>query len=202
MRHTPLPPLYWIYWAVVFLVVSVEWCVIFWGADFLENNVGLSRVTAATLMSVFFLAMVIGRFVGSRLTRVRAVTVLLPLALLIALLGFFPFWLAPLPAVNIAGLFVAGLGVANLFPFTLSALYGVIQPHQLEQAGGRVALSSGSAILFIPQVLGTLADQAGIKAAYGVVAVFLLLALVMITLAGRRARQFEADRAYAMAKRS
>ncbi|RPI98897.1 MAG: MFS transporter, partial [Chloroflexi bacterium] len=58
-RQIPLPPLYWIYWAVVFLVVSVEWCVIFWGADFLENNVGLGRVTAATLMSVFFLAMVI-----------------------------------------------------------------------------------------------------------------------------------------------
>lgn len=188
-----LPAIYWFYWLVAFLSVSVEWCTIFWGADFLENSVGLGRVTASTLMSVFFLAMVIGRFTGSRLTRTRTLTLLLPTAVILAMLGFFSFWLAPLAALNVAGLFVAGLGIANLYPFTLATASGVVQPSQADQASGRLVLASGSAILITPQVLGTLADQIGIKGAYAVAAVFLGLALVMIQIANYKAAQLAAD---------
>jgi predicted MFS family arabinose efflux permease len=188
-----LPVIYWFYWVVVFLSVSVEWCTIFWGADFLENSVGLNRVTATTLMSVFFLAMVIGRFTGSRLTHTRTLTLLLPVAVTLALLGFFVFWLAPLAALNVAGLFVAGLGIANLYPFTLSTASGVVKPSQADQASGRLILASGSAILITPQALGTLADQIGIKGAYGVAGVFLVLALVMVQIANRKAAQLAAE---------
>jgi fucose permease len=175
------------------LSVSVEWCTIFWGADFLDNSVGLSRVTASTLMSVFFLAMVIGRFTGSRLTHTRTLTTLLPAAVALAMLGFFPFWLAPLAALNVAGLFIAGLGIANLYPFTLSTASGVVKPSQADQASGRLILASGSAILITPQALGTLADQVGIKGAYGVAGVFLVLALLMVQIANRKAAQLAAD---------
>jgi MFS family permease len=192
-RRSPLPAIYWTYWLVVFLAVSVEWCMIFWGADFLETNVGLRRVDASTLMSVFFLAMVIGRFTGSRLTRSRAVATLLPAAISLTIAGFVPFWLASSPAINVAGLFVAGLGIANCFPFTLSTASGIVEPHQADRASGRLALASGSAILITPQVLGTLADQTGIKGAYGVVAVFLVLALAATVSARRRARRSEAN---------
>ncbi|MEO8397960.1 MAG: MFS transporter, partial [Chloroflexota bacterium] len=65
----PLPRRFWAYWLVVVFAVSLEWCMVFWGADFLQNSVGLEKVTASTLMSVFFVAMVIGRVIGSRLTR-------------------------------------------------------------------------------------------------------------------------------------
>jgi fucose permease len=187
-----LPAIYWFYWVIVFLSVSVEWCTIFWGADFLENSVGLDRVTAATLMSVFFLAMVIGRFTGSRLTRTRTLTLLLPLAVTLAMLGFFVFWLAPWPVLNVAGLFVAGLGIANLYPFTLSTASGVVKPSQADQASGRLILGSGSATLITPQVLGMLADQIGIKGAYSVAGLSLVLALVMVQIANRRAAQLAA----------
>jgi fucose permease len=212
VRHAPIPPqspdpepglaavpssrlpvIYWFYWVVVFLSVSVEWCTIFWGADFLENSVGLDRVTAATLMSVFFLAMVIGRFTGSRLTRTRTLTLLLPAAVTLAMLGFFIFWLAPYAALNVAGLFVAGLGVANLYPFTLSTASGVVKPSQADQASGRLILASGSATLITPQVLGALADQIGIKGAYSVAGVFLVLALIVVQIANRKAAQLDAE---------
>jgi fucose permease len=192
-KHSPLPAIFWTYWLVAFLSVSVEWCVIFWGADFLENSAGLSRVNASTLMSVFFLAMVIGRFTGSRLTHSRPVTTLLPAAVGLAMMGFFSFWLAPLAVINVAGLFMAGLGIANLFPLTLSAASGVVRTHQSDRASGRITLAAGTAILVTPQALGTLADQVGIKNAYGVAAVFLVLALGAILAAGRKTRQLEAE---------
>jgi predicted MFS family arabinose efflux permease len=184
-----LPMLFWAYWLVVFLSVSVEWSTIFWGADFLETSVGLRQVDAATLMSVFFGAMVLGRILGSRLTRCARLSTLLPATLLLALGGFLPFWLAPAAPLNVVGLFVAGLGIANLFPLTLAAASGSVAPHQADAASSRITLAAGLAILITPQVLGTLADHAGIKAAYAVAALFLLLAMGAILIANRLAQR-------------
>lgn len=183
-----LQPIFWAYWLVVFLGVSVEWSIVFWGADFLDNTVGLSRVDASTVMSVFFLAMVIGRMMGSRLTRSRHTGTLLLIAVGLAAAGFLPFWLAPLTAINIAGLFVAGLGVANLFPLTLSAASGVVTPAQADAASGRIALAAGLAILIMPQALGALADQIGIQGAYGIIAACLLIVAGAVLYANRLAR--------------
>ncbi|MEW6579319.1 MAG: MFS transporter [Chloroflexota bacterium] len=188
-RAARLPAVFWAYWLVIFLGVSVEWCVIFWGADFLETSVGLRRVDASTLMSVFFAAMLLGRILGSRLSRGAPIGPLLLAAVLVAAAGFFPFWLATAAPLNIAGLFVAGLGIANLFPLTLSAASDIVAREQADAASSRITLAAGLAILITPQALGTLADQIAIKNAYAVAAVFLVVAVGAILAANRRARR-------------
>jgi fucose permease len=185
-QPAPLSPLFWAYWLVLFLVVSVEWIMVFWGADFLENEVGLSKVNASTLMSVFFLAMVFGRFLGSRLTRRMPVERLLLTALGVTTIGFPIFWLAPVAWLNITGLFITGLGVANLFPFTLSAAVGVAAA-QVDAASARISFAAGTSILVAPFAVGWIADQFGIGGAYGVVGLFLMAALAVILLANRLA---------------
>ncbi len=171
----PLPLVFWAYWFVVCLGVSIEWCLIFWGADFLEKVIGLSQVNAATMMSVFFVAMVLGRFAGSRLSRVIPGATLLLIATGITVLGFPLFWLVRLAPLNLAGLFIAGLGVANLFPLTLSAALSTV-PQQADAASARVSLAGGLAILIAPLILGWTADQLSIQNAYGIVAVLALIA--------------------------
>lgn len=183
-----LPLLFWGYWLVVVLSVSVEWCLIFWGADFLENQAGLARVDAATAMSVFFGAMIVGRFWGSRLTRTTPGANLLTLALSTALVGFPLFWLARSPVLNIVGLFITGLGVANLFPLTLSVAVGVAA-RQIDQASARLSMGGGTAILLAPLVLGWFADQVGIYLAYGLVVVLLVAALSLVLITNRLARR-------------
>jgi fucose permease len=178
-----LPAAYWGFWGVVFMVVSVEWSVIFWGSDFLETQVGLSRVNAATTMSVFFAAMVVGRFLGTRLTHRFTGETLLLLALGITSLGFPLFWLSPWAWVNIAGLFITGLGVANLFPLTLSVAVGVAA-QLADVASARISMAIGLAILTAPLVLGWLADQVGIYGAYTVVPL-LLIGAIVVTLTAR-----------------
>ena len=184
-RAARLPAVFWAYWLVVFLGVSVEWCVIFWGPDFLETSVGLRRVDASTLMSVFFAAHLLGRILGSRLSRRMPVGPLLLAAVSVAAAGFLLLAGERRP-LNIAGLFVAGLGIANLFPLTLSAASDIVarasrrcqQPHHP---------GAGLAILITPQVLGTLADSVAIKNAFTVAAVFLVVAAGAILAANRRA---------------
>lgn len=181
-----LPYTYWLYWLVIALSVAVEWSMIFWGADFLENVVGLSKVNAAGSMAIFFAAMLIGRISGSRLTRMLPTSRLLIAAILTALVGFPVFWLAQTPALNLIGLFLVGLGVANLFPLTLSAASGVAAA-QSNKASARVSFAAGTAILIAPQVLGSTADQIGIHNAFGIAGVLIVAVLLLTMMANRAA---------------
>ncbi len=44
--NKPLPTLFWVYWVAIVLAVSVEFCMIFWRADYLENVLGMVNATA------------------------------------------------------------------------------------------------------------------------------------------------------------
>ncbi len=182
----PLPRRFWLIWVVILLATASEWSVTAWGADFMVSQVGLPRATASTLMSAFFLAMVTGRFVGSRLTRRADSLALLPGALALALAGYAVFWLAPAPVLNVAGLFLAGLGIANLFPLSL-AVATTAAGDQTDRASARVSLGAGIAILIAPQVLGAAADAVGLAWAMGLVLLLLAGGGVMIA-AARAAR--------------
>jgi fucose permease len=179
-----LPIRFWIYFGVLFLGVSVEWCVAYWGTDFLVNGVGLGRSAAATALSVFFVAMLAGRVLGSRLARELSGGTLLSASLCVALAGFPLFWLSTVPALSLLGLFVVGLGVGSVYPLAISV--GVATaPGRTDTATARLGLAGGGAILTAPFVLGAFADRVGIERAY-VIVVPLLLAAVALTLLAAR----------------
>lgn len=187
----PLPLLFWGYGAVLFLTAAVEWTMAFWGAAFLQDEIGFRTADAASLMGAFFVAMLLGRVAGSRLARRTSAAVILLGAQLVAIAGFALFWLVPLAAPgawdaasSVAGLFVTGLGVANLYPFVVSAATGVV-PEKADQVVARIALVGGSAILLAPFVLGSAADVFGIGRAYGIVAVLLLAAVATTIVVNR-----------------
>lgn len=182
---TRLPRAYWIFWSVLFLVAAVEWCIAYWGADYLDTEVGLDNAAAATAMSVFFLAMVAGRTLGARLARRYPGTRLLLAALLLALIGFPIFWLAPVAPLSIVGLFVAGIGIANFYPLTIAAAAGAA-PDQADQATARLAISGAGAMLTVPLLVGGISDLVGMRWGFGVV-VPLLGCAIVATMAGRRA---------------
>jgi fucose permease len=175
-----LPWRFWAYFGVLFLGVSVEWCVAYWGADFLENETGLGRSAAASALSLFFVGMLLGRVFGSRLARLLPGASLLRVTLCVALAGFPLFWLSEVPTWGLLGLFVVGLGIGSIYPLAISVGAAAAQG-RTDEATARFALSGGGAILLAPFILGTLADLAGIGEAY-VIVVPLLLMAVMLTL--------------------
>lgn len=179
-----LPVTFWVLWSVLFASVAMEWCMAFWGAEFMENSTGLGRAAASGAMSVFFGAVVVGRIIGSRLTRAYESTDLLLGALALVGIGFPLFWLSSSIPVTLFGLFVAGLGIANLFPLTASVALGVAGD-LADTASARMALGAGMAIFIAPQLLGSLADRVGIQTAYGVVLILWAGALVTTLIARR-----------------
>lgn len=179
-----LPPRYWAFWALVSLGVASEWCVGYWGADFLDDGAGLTRPGAAAALTLFFVAMLLGRILGSRLARAVPSTTLLAATLCVALAGFPLFWLSGGTAPALAGLFVTGLGIGSIYPLGVSAALAAA-PGNADVAAARLSLGGGGAVFLAPFALGALADRVGIGLAFGIVAPMLLAAVVLAIVAGR-----------------
>jgi fucose permease len=173
----PLPALFWVYWIGIVLGVSVEFCMVFWSADYMEQVLGLSKADAAQAVSIFLAAMIVGRLIGSRLVQRFSTRSVVMSSIFVAGIGFLLFWMAPSTIAGLAGLFITGLGVANFYPLILSLAIGAANG-DTTQAGARATLASGTAILILPLALGSLADSTGIHQAYGIV--FLLLVGILL----------------------
>jgi fucose permease len=181
----PLPSLFWIYWTALVLAVAVEFCMVFWSADYLESGLGMLKADAAQAVSLFLAAMIVGRLAASRLVQRLSIHTVVIAAIVVASLGFLVYWRAGSILPGLGGLFLTGLGVASLYPLILSLAIGAANGNTV-QASTRATLASGTAILTLPLVLGRLADAVGIRAAYGVVAVLLMSVFLIIWLAVRR----------------
>lgn len=172
--HRALPAAYWMYWGLLICAVSVEFCMIFWSASFLETERAFARSDAAFAVSIFLGAMVVGRFLGGWLSRRKTSEDIMLGSVVVCLGGFLLYWWAKPPVLTMLGLFVAGLGVSNFYPQLLALAVGSV-PQQSDVASARASLASGIAILLLPLLLGWLADQFGLWAAYGIVIPLLLM---------------------------
>jgi fucose permease len=182
--NLPLPTLFWIYWVAIVLGVSVEFCMIFWSADYLEHVLGMVKADAAQALSLFLGAMILGRLAGSRLVQRFSTRQVVTASILIASIGFLIFWRTENVLIGLSGLFLTGLGVANFYPLLLSLAMGAAGRNTV-QASARTTLASGTAILALPLVLGRLADAVGIRSAYGVVLLLLISVFLISQITGR-----------------
>jgi fucose permease len=172
------------YWAALVLAVSVEFCMIFWSANYVEQVLGLIKADAAQAVSLFLAAMIVGRILGSQLVHRFATQIVVTVSIITAAVGFLLFWSEENSILALSGLFLTGLGVANLYPLILSLAINAADGKSV-QAGARATLASGTAILALPLALGRLADAVGIRPAYTIV-IFLLIGIFLINqLAGR-----------------
>jgi fucose permease len=193
-----LPAVFWGWCAVLFCCTAVEWSVAYWGTSFLEGEAGLEASDAAMLMGAYFVALLFGRILGSRLARRVRPGALLVAAVTLAAAGFLPFWLAPLvlpsasaaTLASVAGLFVAGVGIGNLYPLGASLATGAAS-RVVDLATSRIALTVGCATLVIPPTLGIAADRFGIGNSYAIVAALLLAAAALAVTVDRSAQNNE-----------
>jgi fucose permease len=174
-----LPALYWIYWTALVVAVSVEFCMIFWSADYLETGLGLPKTDAAQAVSLFLVGMIVGRVASSRLVQRFTAHQVTTGSLIIAAIGFLIYWTAAAPIFGIVGLLITGLGVASLYPLLLSLAVGSARGNTI-RASAFSSLASGVAIFALPLILGRLADAVGIRSAYAVIILLLVVAFLIV----------------------
>jgi MFS family permease len=186
-RGGRLPLACWLLASLAAMSMAVEFCVVYFGAEQLKST-GLSTAAAVAAMSAHYLGLLLGRIGGAIATRRpgRAVP-LLQASLLLTAVGFLLFWRAGLPAAAVVGVFVAGVGVANLYPLSV-ALSLEVAPGREDRANSLSQLLGGILVISAPYLLGTLADRFGLTAAFTIEPVLIALCLVLL-IAGVRAHR-------------
>jgi len=178
---SPLGRSYWAYWTLLGLSVGVEFCFSVWGASFLEKISGLTLDNAIIGSTIFAFCVLCGRLSGIFIIQRTGPWNLAFVSLIIALIGFFIFWLSTPVIFVMIGLGIAGLGVANLFATTLSLALAA-EPNNSAKAAARTPITTGLAIIITPLMLGALADHIGLYAGYAIVPVLIVLCIAALIL--------------------
>ena len=134
----------------------------------------MSQAAAATALSLLFWGMIVGRFTGSRLVRRVDPIILLRVTFALALIGCLIHWLSPVLAISLVGLFLAGIGMSNLYPLTTTI--GLQAAEFNSSAAGSAFAGHRNLDADCSTVFGVLTDLADIRLAFGVEPIFLLLA--------------------------
>lgn len=175
-------------WLDLVLAVSVEFCMVFWAAS---AFIAWDRATlsqAPALASVFLVGMALARALSARIIgRIPDQRVLVLACAAAALAGFALFWAAPTLTLAATGLLVTGVGIALLYPTTVSRVIAA-WPQAPDRASARAALGSGLAIGVAPFVLAQMSDRIGLRAA------FLIVPALLLVLAVRGGRVYASPR--------
>ncbi|MCY1142347.1 MFS transporter [Actinoplanes sp. Pm04-4] len=181
-----LPLACWLFAVLTAVSSAVEFCLVYFGPQVLLGT-GLSAAAAGTALSANFLGILIGRLAGARITRSPGRTVrLLYVSLAVTGVGFLLFWLTGNPVLAVIGLFVCGVGIANLYPLALALTLDAADGRE-DQANARSQLVLGLVAAVSPYLLGTLADRHGLATAFALEPVLIGLCLLLLW-AGLRVR--------------
>lgn len=172
-----LPRRYWVTWGVMICVIATEFCLSLWATDLLRSRGGLSDGAATAAWSCALAGVFLSRIVGGRLAVRLAVDTLLMRALLVLLAGFALFWATTVGWVAVIGLFVCGLGLGMLYPLTIGRAIAA-SDGRTDLAATRASLGAGLAIGLGPFLLGATADRVGTHAAFLIVPLLVVLAML------------------------
>jgi fucose permease len=160
----------------IFLLVGVEVCMNSNIAGFLQTQHKISLENASLGISVFFTAVMIGRFSGAVLLRWISSTKFFVFTTILAILGLISLILSPDLFVSRVCIFIIGLGLANLFPLIFSIAVAHMPERINEISGLMIMAVAGGAVL--PPVMGI------VSTLFGITMGFLLLVFVVLCILG------------------
>lgn len=179
-----LPQAYWLAALAVVCAVAIEFCMITWSPDLLTSRTGMNHGTASGSVSAVVGGMAIGRLLVGALARHRPPLGLFLIGVAVTAAGWLLMWMSTSPVAAVAGLLVVGLGVAGQYPLG-AAMVMALSGGQPDRAVAVMTIGVGLASGLGPFVLGALADQIGVRAAFLVVPALCVAAAGTIT-AGQR----------------
>ena len=145
-------------------------------ANFLQNNFGLTLERASLGISLYFAALMIGRFSGAIILNWISARKFLLLTSIVALISLVAMLVVKSVVVVQIAIFMVGLGSANLFPLIFSIAVEKMPGRANEVSGLMIMAVSGGA--FLPPLMGLVSTNVGITAS------FLVLVAAMIYLVG------------------
>jgi MFS family permease len=166
---------------IVCAIVALEFALSFWLASYLNDDVGLGRELAATMVAALYAANLVGRLLASRLARWITAQRLLAASLVLSLSGLPVLLAADNLAAAIAGVGVTGAGIGALFPLT-SSLHVAASPRAADSAVGQILAAAAVGQITGPLAAGVIAQLTSLRIGLLVLPALVLLALGGLTL--------------------
>lgn len=133
-------------------------------ANFLQNQFGLTLERASLGISLYFTALMIGRFSGAIILNWIPARRFLLLTAAIALISLIAMLMVKSMLVVQIAIFMVGLGSANLFPLIFSIALEKMPERANEVSGLMIMAVSGGA--FLPPLMGLVSTGFGVKASF------------------------------------
>jgi FHS family glucose/mannose:H+ symporter-like MFS transporter len=164
---------------IAFAYNGVAWSLLGWVALFMQQRAGFSTLLAVSMISVFYVALTIGRFLcAAYAEKLGYATLFLILAWGITLT--YPLVVLGNPLVVAVGVFLTGLSLSGLFPTALA--YGSrLYPEQTGTVTGTLSIAMTLGSMAPPLWTGIIADRWSFQTALGV-NYLMVLPLVFIAL--------------------
>jgi fucose permease len=170
----------------LFLYVGAEVGVNSWIATYLSEKFQLDLGSLATGgIAFFFVALSIGRLLGSAILNFVSARRFLVMTALLGVLGMLGIILGT-REVAVVSIFAAGLGFGNIFPLVFSILIDRMPERSAELSGLLCMAIAGGAVM--PWLMGVVDDRFGITAAMLVPFLSCLYILVLGLGSSREAR--------------
>lgn len=144
-------------------------------AGILSSRFGISLEEASRAISIYFTALMIGRFSGALLLNRIALRKFLIASSVLAIVSVAFLIAAPDVTLARVAIFLVGLGSANLFPLIFTAAINRMPERSNEISALMVMAISGGAL--IPPIMGAVSGALGIAASTAVILLCLLYVL-------------------------
>ncbi|WOJ98161.1 MFS transporter [Congregibacter brevis] len=157
-------PLFWVFWACMFLTAASELAPGQWVNITLSNTVGMQGILLLVYVSA--LMFVMRHFAGSVVARISSMG-LMVVSCVAASIGLYLLSLANSPAMAFGAATIWGIGVCYLWP-TMLAITAERFPRGGALAMGLMGFAGGMSIQFLLPAMGAIFDAAKAEAAGGV----------------------------------
>ena len=150
----------------IFIYVGIEICLSTGVPILLNSRFGIDIKTWGLLGNAFFfIAILTGRFFGSIILNWIKPTAFFRATVVASAVGVALIFVDN-QAVTLAGIFITGLGFANIFPLIFSLAVDTLPERSNEISGLMVTAIAGGA--FIPPIMGAVADSTSVVMGFAV----------------------------------
>lgn len=151
---------------IAFVYNGVAYSLLNWIAIFMQQSAGFSTFLSISMISVFYVALTVGRFLCAAFAERFGYAIIL-LVLAFGITFTYPLVLLPNPWLVVAGVFLTGLSLSGLFPMSLA--YGArLYPEQTGTFMGTLNVAMSLGAMIPPLWTGAIADVWGFQTALGV----------------------------------
>ncbi|SDP91063.1 Fucose permease [Mucilaginibacter sp. OK268] len=151
-----------------------------WSGIYFQKVLHASKPAATAAFVVYMVAMTIGRFTGDRLVASAGIKKVLSFSGILILTGLLFSVLLPYNYTVYVGYAMVGMGVSCVVPLVFS-MAGKSQSMNTGQALAAISTVGYLGFLIIPPAVGFIAQAAGLRWAFGIVAGFGALIIVMVS---------------------